>query len=169
MQKILFAFLLSALSATIAVAQQNPEKYAASITAEDLKKHLTIVAGAEMEGRETATEGQKKAAAYIETYFRSIGLKPGNKNSYQQVFPLIEDTIVSSTLKIGSRKFEAGKDYMVAARNNTSKKIKTRRVIFAGYGIDDSLYSDYKGLDVEDAVVVLALGEPKENGNNIIK
>ena len=169
MQKFLFALLLSSVSATIAVAQQNPEKYAASITAEDLKKHLTIVAGPEMEGRETATEGQKKAAAYIESYFRSIGLKPGNKNSYQQVFPLIEDTVVSTTLRIGSRKFEAGKDYMVAARNNSSKKIKSRRVIFAGYGIDDSLYSDYKGLDVKDAVVVLALGEPKENGNNIIR
>ena len=85
------------------------------------------------------------------------------------MFPLIEDTVKSSTLKIGRRKFEAGKDYMVAARNNSSKKIKTRRVIFAGYGINDSLYSDYKGLDVKGAVVVLALGEPKENGNNIIR
>ena len=37
-----------------------------AITASDLKKHLTIIASDEMEGRETGTEGQRKAAAYIE-------------------------------------------------------------------------------------------------------
>jgi hypothetical protein len=168
MQKFSITCLLS-LSFLVVTAQQNPENYAATITADDLKKHLTIVASAEMEGRETATEGQKKAAAYIEDYFKSIGLKPGHKNSYQQVFPLIEDSIITTSLRVGKRNFESGKDYMVSARTNSSKKIKSRRIVFAGYGIDDSLYSDYRGLDVKGAVVVLALGEPKENGANIIK
>jgi len=34
----------------------DPKKYAVTITAEDLSKHLYIVASAEMEGRETASE-----------------------------------------------------------------------------------------------------------------
>ena len=61
-----------------AMAQKapNPQPFANTITAEDLKKHLYIVAGPEMEGRETATEGQRKAAAYIENQFKSLGLKP---------------------------------------------------------------------------------------------
>ena len=57
----------------------DPKKYAATITTEDLSKHLYIIAGAEMEGRETATEGQRKAAAYISSnslnqldFFRAI-------------------------------------------------------------------------------------------------
>src|SRR5688572_3429122 len=104
MQKFITTGLLC-LGCLLATAQQSAEKYAATITAEDLRKHLTIVASAEMEGRETATEGQKKAAAYIENYFKSIGLKPGHKNSYQQVFPLIEDSVTASGLRIGKRHF----------------------------------------------------------------
>jgi hypothetical protein len=155
--------LLILLTGTVLHAQQNPEKYAATITADDLKKHLVIVASAEMEGRETATEGQRKAAAYIENHFRTLGLKPGNKKSFQQFFPLMEDSMVSSTLKVGKFSFEAGKDFLVAARTNDSRKVKASRIIFAGYGIDDSLYSDYGGLDVKDAVVVISFGEPKQN------
>jgi len=34
-----------------------------------LKTKLQTIAGAAMEGRETATAGQKRAAAYIENYF----------------------------------------------------------------------------------------------------
>ena len=38
--------------------------FAATITAEELKEHLYIYASDEFEGRETGTQGQKKAAAY---------------------------------------------------------------------------------------------------------
>jgi len=38
-------------------------KYAETITQSGLKRQLTIIASAEMEGRETGTEGQRKAAA----------------------------------------------------------------------------------------------------------
>jgi hypothetical protein len=48
-----------------------------------IKKTLFIIAGKEMEGRETATEGQRKAAIYIESQFRSLGLLPVIKDSYQ--------------------------------------------------------------------------------------
>ena len=52
-------------------------KYAATITANDLKKHLTIIASEEMEGRETGMPGERRAAAFIEEHFRNIGLKQG--------------------------------------------------------------------------------------------
>lgn len=40
-------------------------KYINTITADDLKTHLYIVASDEMEGRETGTTGQKKAGQYL--------------------------------------------------------------------------------------------------------
>ncbi|MBC7848339.1 MAG: peptidase, partial [Chitinophagaceae bacterium] len=70
-----FLLLLSlgafGVSAQKAKAPKTPDPvpFAKSITADDLKKHLYIVAGAEMEGRETATAGQRKAATYIENQF----------------------------------------------------------------------------------------------------
>ena len=39
-------------------------KYAKTITAEDLKAHLSILASDEYEGRETGQKGQKMAAEY---------------------------------------------------------------------------------------------------------
>ncbi len=74
-------FLLLALAAGLMSSAQkkaaDPKPFAASITEADLKKQLYIVAGKEMEGRETATEGQRKAAAYIESQFSSTGFITG--------------------------------------------------------------------------------------------
>ena len=52
-----FILPLCLLATTIVAAQKIPEgkSYANSITNDDLQKHLLIVAGKEMEGRETAT------------------------------------------------------------------------------------------------------------------
>ena len=148
-------------------AQKNAEKYAATITAADLKKHLTIVAGADMQGRETGTEGQKKAALYIENDFKSLGLRPGNKDAYQQLYPLLQDTIFSSRLAIAGKEYGFGKDYMLSALTSSNKNITARKIVFAGYGISDSAYDDYAGIDAKDAVVVLALGEPRQGNQSL--
>ena len=52
-----------------------------------------------MEGRETGTEGQRKAAAYIEDQFKLIGLKPADAlKGYRQFYPLYQDSLISSEL-----------------------------------------------------------------------
>ena len=91
-----FLLLLSLFGATAAQAQKvpDPRLFAKSITADDLKKHLYIVASADFEGRETATEGQHKAAAYIENHFKSLGLLPGNGDNYQLPYPVYQDFAV---------------------------------------------------------------------------
>jgi len=165
MFKLLFSVILI-LKTVFLIAQPDASiKYAATVTASDLKKHLTIIAGPEMEGRETATAGQKKAATYIEDYFRSLGLAPGNANAYQQVFSLMEDTILSTELTIAGIQYKYGKDYMMPARFNQNKQVTSASVVFAGYGISDSSYNDYAGLPVKDAIIVVASGEPKSGGN----
>ena len=79
-KKFLFSFL--AFAALQSRAQTNiAATYAAEITTASLNKQLSIIASAEMEGRETASPGQKKAAAYIESEFKRMGLKPGNGDS----------------------------------------------------------------------------------------
>ena len=90
--------LLSLLASTASRSQTipDPRPFANSITAEDLKKHLYIVAGKEFEGRETGTEGQRKAAAYIQNHFQSLSLLPGNKDSYQLYYPLFQDSLVQA-------------------------------------------------------------------------
>lgn len=144
-------------------------KFAATITGTDLKKHLTIIAGDEMEGRETGTEGQRKAAAYIESQFKLMGLKaPESLNSYQQLYPLYQDSLISSGLVVDGKPAEYGKDFYSQANLTETGKFKGKKIIFVGYGIDDTSYTDYTGLDVKGKIVVFFLGEPKKDGKYLI-
>ena len=164
-----FATVLLCLQLTTFAQVNNAEKYAGTITASDLKKHLTIIASDEMEGRETGTEGQRKAAAYIENQFSLLGLKTAaNLASYQQLYPLYQDSVVSSNLVINRKTAEFGKDYYSQANISENGNFKSKNVVFIGYGIDDKNYSDYEHLDVKGKVVIFFLGEPKNEGKYLV-
>ena len=62
-------------------------KYVSSITVEELKAHLNIVASDEMEGRETGSSGQKKAGRYLISQYEKNGVSfpKGAKDYYQAV------------------------------------------------------------------------------------
>lgn len=68
-------------------SKADVEKYMNSITQEDLKKHLYIVAGDEMEGRNTGEPGQKKAGEYLIKQYEAnnISFPKGAENFYQKV------------------------------------------------------------------------------------
>ena len=138
----------------------DPSKYAATITSEDLSRHLYIVAGKEMEGRETATEGQRKAAAYIEAKFRAIGLKPGNGEQFQQSFPVYKDVSETSELLVNGKTYEVNKDYLPFSFYNTDGTKYFSEIVFAGHGIVDGNTDDYAGLNVTGKAVLLLDGAP---------
>jgi Zn-dependent M28 family amino/carboxypeptidase len=137
-------------------------KYAETITQQSLKDQLSIIASAEIEGRETGTEGQRKAAAYIESQFAQIGLQyPQALKNYQQVYPLLKDTLIPKTLKIGKKKYTFGTDYIVTPGSDENSEFNSSNIIFAGYGISDINYNDYANKDVKGKVVFIFTGEPK--------
>ena len=70
---------------TIAFSQENV-KYAETIIASDLEKHLIILASDSLEGRETGKPGQKMAADYIMNHFKNIGIPPYKGKKYYQKF-----------------------------------------------------------------------------------
>lgn len=78
---------LTGFSQKKTVTNDDPTKFMNTITAQDLKTKLTIVASDEMEGRDTGSKGQKKAGNYlIEQYKKSkISFPKGAKNYYQPV------------------------------------------------------------------------------------
>ena len=168
--KNLFTLTVILLCSTLVFSQNgDASKYANIITGENLKKHLTIIASDEFEGRETGTEGQRKAAAYIESQFKATGLKPAEAlKGYQQLYPLYQDSLVSTELKAGKVAGAFGKDFISPMNTNETGKFKGKKIIFIGYGIDDKAYSDYTGVDVKGKVVVFFLGEPKKDGKYLI-
>ena len=59
-----------------------------SISSNDLKRHLMIIASDEMEGRETGSEGQKKAGRYMIAEYQKMGVShPKSLKDYYQHVP----------------------------------------------------------------------------------
>lgn len=150
---------------TLSYAQDDATKYAASITPEDLKKHLVIIASDSLEGRDTGSPGQKKAAEYVSKYFKSYGLQPIADNgdgtkSYLQKYKLYKRSFGDVYVKIDGKKYEFNKDFYLNGLLNVPEEIETP-VVLAGYGIEESSYNDYANVDVKDKAVLIFEGEPK--------
>lgn len=160
MHKIIACLLLSLPLLTMAQKKdKNALKAAATITAEDMKKHLYTIASKEMEGRDTPSPGLEKAATYIEEHFKMLGLTPGNNGSYRQQYPLYKDSATGSSIKINGTSFEVFKDFQ-PANSNYAAEMRFSEVVFAGYGIMDDQRDDYKNLDVAGKLVLILDGTP---------
>ena len=96
MKKLLYiasAFALVACGSSKETANNDATtdqaaKYAQTITAKDLGKHLFIYASDEFEGRNTGEPGQKKAVKYLKDFYVSQGIaSPLGGNDYFQEVP----------------------------------------------------------------------------------
>jgi hypothetical protein len=149
-------------------------KYAATVTAADLSKHLHILASDEYEGRNTGEKGQKMAAEYIAREFREDGLvgpvKSNATNPYYQTFDLEKSQWGDGHITIGTEKYLMMQDFFVIGSSSAFQSEQAADIVFAGYGIDSDKYSDYSNLtDVTGKTVVILAGEPKgPNGNYLI-
>ncbi|MES2573643.1 MAG: M28 family metallopeptidase [Bacteroidota bacterium] len=90
MKKIIFLFVIA--TAVSCSTQKNnvaanPTQYLKTITVDDLKTHLYIVASDEMEGRETGSAGQKKAGEYLINQYKTnkVPFPKGATDYYQKV------------------------------------------------------------------------------------
>jgi len=160
MKKLIWIFF--PLMSTVAFAQKAEDltKFGKVITANGLKEKLSILASAEMEGRETASPGQKRAAAYIENEFKKMGLQPGNGDSYQQVYPVYQDALTEKKLVVNGKSMEWDKDFNFSMQTIASGNFNYSSIVFAGYGIVDSAkgINDYANLDVKGKLVVVVEG-----------
>ncbi|NDP26389.1 MAG: M28 family peptidase [Flavobacterium sp.] len=84
---LLFVTTLSCTSQKSSVSEVSPAKYIKTITAAELKTHLTIVASDEMEGRETGSAGQNKAGNYLINQYKAntIPYPKGATDYYQRI------------------------------------------------------------------------------------
>lgn len=166
MKKIL---LYASLGLTVIAAKaQKPDpiqqKFAAYITADDARKHLSILASDAFEGRETGKPGAEKAANYIAGEFKKLGLQAPVNGSYFLNIPLTETSLHADNFSINNTSFAFGKDFYISG-NAASKNISVKEVVFIGYGISSENYDDLKNMDLTRKVVMyINKGEPMKNG-----
>lgn len=104
------------------------------ITAADLRHRLFLIAHDSMMGRETGSEGNWKAAEYIASEFKRLGLEPAGENgTYFQAVPFMRIGIdPTSTLTAGGITLSLGRDFIplnAAARPVT---LASATVVYAG-------------------------------------
>lgn len=92
-KKIISLFLLLVVSihcTTPKTVQKSttPADYISAISIESLKTNLTVIASDEMQGRNTGSEGQKKAGRYIIDFYKKHGVNfPKGATDYYQHIP----------------------------------------------------------------------------------
>jgi len=182
MIRLLLPFLLMLSSLTFLSAQDKVitmkskklsavEALAATITKEDMRRHLTIIASDDFEGRETGTPGNDLAAQYLANQFIGMGLpKIGDDNSYFQNVTFTWNSWRDLKMNINGQSYRHKKDFIsFPTRNSDLPALTADEILFLGYGIDDERYSDYEGIDVTGKVLLIYNNEPlKKNGKSRI-
>ncbi|WP_088341023.1 M28 family peptidase [Robiginitalea sediminis] len=140
--------------------------FAETITEGELKEHLYIYASDEFEGRETGTEGQKKAVAYLTAAYKEMAIAPArNTQEYLQKVPLEMAKLPNGSIRIGEKSFDNGDAFLTFTAGSGTYT----EVVYVGYGIETESYSDYGNLDVRGKVLLMKSGEPiSEDGTYLL-
>lgn len=170
MARSLFA---SALTAGVLAFASSAQASEAQITAPEIKDHVSYLASDALEGRGTATKGERAAAAYISKQWASYGLQPGGEDgTWLQSFKVASRGSVSSgrlTIEAGGweRSFALNKDFAPFGFSSNASKLDAE-LVFAGFGITnpEANYDDYAGIDVKGKAVVVLRREPKASGRS---
>ncbi len=149
----------------------DPVPFGKTIQSADLKVLLNKLASAEMQGRETGEEGQRRAAKYIAEQFKNLGLPPvGDKNNYEQDILLVKEGWKNIGITVEGKDFKNRTDfYVFPSFNPNQPSLSLKDVVFIGYGIEDPAYNDYGKTDVEGKAVIFYDGEPSDkDGKSVI-
>jgi Peptidase family M28 len=129
--------------------------------------HVRFLADDQLEGRETGSEGHRKAAAYVAQEFARAGLKPAGTDGYLQAVNLrareIDESQCSLSLvrTMGTDPLTLGEDAIISMRVDPAPVVNAE-LVFAGYGLalPEADQDDFAGLDVRGKVVVTLRGAP---------
>lgn len=160
-RKLTASYIVCALIALTTLSVFAQKKGAESISAADLKAHLTFIASDELKGRNTPSPELKIAAKYLATRAESYGFKPLMPDgSFFQRIPIDYVSVSESATNLvikspeGSRSFSFPQDFSV---NGGSNGAFSGSVVFVGFGLSstDNGWDDYKGVDVNGKIVVM--------------
>ncbi len=155
--------------AATAGSEASPPAGMNGITTADLKAHVVELAADSYEGRDTLSDGERKAREYIASRFQSYGLAPlSGATSHALELTLYEtgydrgETRVELELGGTAHPLEAGVDF-APFPFSTRDRIEGD-VVFAGYGITAPAagHDDYRDLDAKGKIVLVLRHSPHE-------
>jgi Zn-dependent M28 family amino/carboxypeptidase len=164
---VLLMPLLLELSVISLQAQQPAERH---FDGQTWWQHIKALADDRMEGRETGSEGLRKAEAYVVEQLTKSGAQPAGTEDFYQPIKFISRQIVEKDSQIAlirhgaEEPLELGADAYFNTRVDLVSEEIEARLVFAGYGlkIPERNYDDLAGLDLKGKIAVILSGFPED-------
>ncbi len=161
--------LLVSAAACSGNAGSDDPSGAASITEDEIARHIEVLASDEFGGRAPSSPGEELTIAYLADEFASYGLQPGNGDSFFQDVPLVDITAdpERAPFTVAGRgspmQFAYADDVVMwTTRVVESSGVEDSEMVFVGYGIVAPEYGwdDYEGVDVTGKTAVILVNDP---------
>lgn len=134
-----------------------------TVTPEQLRRHIDVLAGDSFEGREPGTNGEKRTTDYIAQKYRSAGLEPaGERGGWLQRVDLVTRAPSRARSRWRGRGdgFGLARDQLILVGRDKEVRIEGAPVVFAGHGTPTSI----AGADLRGAVVLIHYSAPDVPG-----
>ncbi len=149
---------------------QSPEylgRLDGAIELKQIRTHLKFLSDDLLRGRAPGSTGGAVAARYIAAQFEAAGLRPavGDSSFFQDVelFGIRSSATISVRGYGRNWRLSDGPDFVGwNAVTQPLAAVRSREVLFMGYGIDAPEYgwSDYDGVDVTGRILLMLANEP---------
>ena len=140
------------------------------LSTERISKHIQFLASDKLQGRRAGTPFADQAAKYIESEFRSYGLKAGSAAGFLQPFTFVSSVKLGDQNSFefkspsGSQTLKVAESFMPLAFSPSQPV--SGEAAFVGYGISapELGLDNYSGIDPKGKIVVILRGSP--DGDN---
>jgi Zn-dependent M28 family amino/carboxypeptidase len=132
--------------------------------------HVKFLADDSLEGRDTGSEGLRKAQAYAVEQFQKAGLEPAGTNGFYQPVRFNQyevDETKSSLALVTSGQVKSlsfADDAFISSRATRNSAALSVPLVFIGYGlkIPEKNLDELAGLDLKGKIVVYLAGSPSD-------
>ncbi|KAB2868128.1 MAG: M20/M25/M40 family metallo-hydrolase [Bacteroidales bacterium] len=141
-----------------------------TIKSEDIVQTIGYLSSSRFKGRLPGTAEYDQAARYVATRLKNAGVKPINQPSMLQYFNEEVNIIKKAQLLLMDNNgrafhfFKLGEDF--TCRGFTGAGVIKGEVVFAGFGIKNDEYNDYRSIDVKDKIVMVFKTAPSWKAKN---
>lgn len=193
LKKIFIPFLIFSLTVFVSYGQSDAKQKGLDIiTKESVKAQLKFLSSDWMEGRGVGTKGEFMAGDYLASMFQFMGILPAGDK--ERTRPTREDrakgirseeyTSYFQNIYMTKRLESSANLSIISIANNTEYSFNENvdfsiygsltgiklnaEIVFVGYGFADaeSGYNDFKGVDVNNKIILRIAGHPGMNDTN---
>jgi len=129
--------------------------------------HVEALASDELQGRDTGSEGHRRAAEYVATKLAETGVQPGAGAGFLQEVPLVTRRLVKERSRVTlvregkEEPLVLDQDVVLSAHSSPAGPLEAG-LVFVGHGlsIPEASHDDLAGMDLKGKVIVVLYGHP---------